>query len=62
MSAVLILNAAYVALLASTFTRTLVWLRAMLELAAIAFIVSRGIRRGGLLGEMSFVSGEPIRF
>ena len=36
--AVLILNAAYVALLASTFTRTLIWLRAMLVLAAIAFI------------------------
>jgi hypothetical protein len=39
MLAVLILNAAYVALLASTFTRAVVWLRAMLVLAAIAFIL-----------------------
>jgi len=38
-TAVLVLNAAYVALMASTFTRTLVWLRAMLVLAAIAFII-----------------------
>ena len=37
--AVLVLNAAYVALLASTFTRTVVWLRCMLVLAAIAFII-----------------------
>jgi len=37
--AVVILNAAYVALLGSTFTRTVVRLRAMLVLAAVAFIV-----------------------
>jgi len=37
--AVLVLHAAYVALLASTFTRTLTWLRSMLVLAAIAFIL-----------------------
>lgn len=35
---VVILNLAYIALLGSTFTRQLVWLRTMLVLAAIAFI------------------------
>jgi len=37
--AVLVLNAAYVALLASTLTRTLTWLRVMLILASVAFVV-----------------------
>ena len=37
--AVVVLNAAYVALLASTFTRTITRLRAMLVLAAVAFVI-----------------------
>jgi len=35
----LVVNFAYVALFASTFTRTVTWLRSMLVVAAIAFIV-----------------------
>ena len=37
--AVVVLNAAYVALLASTFTRTITRLRTMLVLAAVAFVI-----------------------
>lgn len=39
MEATLILNAAYVSLLASSFTRTITWLRLLLIVAAAAFIV-----------------------
>lgn len=39
MVATVILNLAYVALLSSTFTRTVTWLRVMLILGAIAFVV-----------------------